>query len=65
MGKGAEKAPATGPNQGGSGPWQWIGRGIPVGWATDGTNRHDSILFEPTLEAVGDRGPLLDVETWT
>ena len=47
--------------------WKWSlatdANGIPVGWATDGANRHDSILFGPTLEAVGDRGLLLDVET--
>ena len=47
--------------------WKWSlavdANGIPVGWATDGANRHDSILFEPTLEAVGDRGLLFDVET--
>ena len=47
--------------------WKWSvatdANGIPVGWATDGANRHDSILFEPTLEAVSDRGLLFDVET--
>lgn len=37
--------------------------GIPVGWATDGANRHDSILFGPTLNSVDDRGLLFDVET--
>jgi transposase len=37
--------------------------GVPVGWATDGANRHDLILFEPTLAAVETRGLLLDVET--
>ena len=40
--------------------WKWSlavdGMGIPVGWATDGANRHDSILFDPTLEAVTSRG---------
>ena len=30
--------------------------GSPVGWATDGANRHDSILFAPTLESMADRG---------
>ena len=47
--------------------WKWSlatdANGIPLGWATDGANRHDSILFEPTLEAVGNRGLLFDVET--
>ena len=37
--------------------------GIPVGWAIDGANRHDSILFDPTLEAVDSRGLVLDIET--
>ena len=47
--------------------WKWslaVDRaGIPVGWATDGANRHDSILFEPTLESVADRGLIPDLET--
>ena len=47
--------------------WKWSvatdANGIRVGWATDGANRHDSILFEPTLEAVSDQGLLFDVET--
>ena len=47
--------------------WKWSlatdANGIPVGWATDGANRHDSILFESTLEAVRNRGLLFDVET--
>ena len=34
-----------------------------MGWATDGANRHDSILFEPTLNSAAQRGLLLDVET--
>jgi len=25
--------------------------GIPVSWATDGANRHDQVLLEPTLAA--------------
>jgi hypothetical protein len=37
--------------------------GIPIGWVIDGANRHDSILLAPTLQAVADRGLLLDVET--
>ena len=47
--------------------WKWSlatdANGIPVGWATDGANRHDSILFEPTLDSVADRGLVFDVET--
>ena len=34
-----------------------------MGWAIDGANRHDSILFEPTLESVADRGLIPDLET--
>lgn len=34
-----------------------------MGWATAGANRHDSILFEPTLDSVYDRGLLPDIET--
>jgi transposase len=59
----------TGPNpvdRGRSG-WKWSlltdKAGIPVGWATDGANRHDVILFGPTLAAVERRGLLADVET--
>ena len=37
--------------------------GIPIGWVIDAGNRNDSILLEPTLQAVADRGLLLDVET--
>ena len=47
--------------------WKWSlatdANGIPVGWVTDGANRHDSILFEPTLDSVAQRGLLFDVET--
>lgn len=59
----------TGPNpvdRGRSG-WKWSlltdRAGIPLGWATDGANRHDTILFAPTLDAAGRRGLLLDIET--
>ena len=59
----------TGPNptdRGKSG-WKWSVAtdlfGIPIGWVIDGANRHDSILLEPTLQAVADRGLLLDIET--
>ena len=47
--------------------WKWslaVDRaGIPVGWATNGANRHDTILFEPTLQAAQNRGLLPDIET--
>jgi hypothetical protein len=67
------KAPAgghgTGPNptdRGKSG-WKWSlladRNGVPLGWATDGANRHDTILLEPTLAAVNARGLLAEVET--
>jgi transposase len=59
----------TGPNpvdRGRSG-WKWSlltdRAGIPIGWATDGANRHDTVLFEPTLEDAAMRGLLIDVET--
>jgi transposase len=46
--------------------WKWSlladRAGIPIGWATNGANRHDVVLFEPTL-AAADRGLLADVET--
>jgi hypothetical protein len=34
-----------------------------VGWAAEGANRHDVILFEATLDAAARRGLLADVET--
>jgi transposase len=47
--------------------WKWSlftdRAGIPIGWATDGANRHDTILLEPTLLAVAGRGLLADCET--
>ena len=47
--------------------WKWsiatdFG-GIPVGWATDGANRHDQKLLGATLDAVARRGLLWDVGT--
>ena len=38
--------------------------GIPVASATDGANRHDTILLAPTLQAARRRGLLPDVETF-
>jgi len=47
--------------------WKWSlftdRNGIPLGWATDGANRHDTTLFEPTLAQVIQRGLLADTET--
>ena len=43
--------------------WKWSVAtdlfGIPIGWVIDGANRNDSILLEPTLQAVAARGLLL------
>ena len=37
--------------------WKWSiltdKNGIPLGWAVDGANRHDSVMLEPTLNSVG------------
>ena len=67
------KAPCGGegtgrnPTDRGKRGWKWSlmcdRAGIPVGWAADGANRHDTILFEPTLDDVARRGLLGDVET--
>lgn len=47
--------------------WKWSicadRDGIPIGWAIDAANRHDTILLEPTLDAVADRGLIKDIET--
>jgi transposase len=47
--------------------WKWSiatdANGIPMGWAIDGANRHDSKLLEATLEAVDDQGLLEEIET--
>ncbi|HEY5251411.1 MAG TPA: transposase [Acidimicrobiales bacterium] len=59
----------TGPNptdRGKSG-WKWSlltdRAGIPIGWTTDGANRHDTVLFTATLEPAKHRGLLNDIET--
>lgn len=67
------KAPSggegTGPNPTDRGKtgWKWSLAtdrwGIPIGWVAAGANRNDSILLEPTLTAVADRGLLADIET--
>ncbi len=47
--------------------WKWPvltdANGIPVGWAIDGANRHDSVMLEPTLEHAARLGLLCDIET--
>jgi len=47
--------------------WKWSiltdTRGIPIGWTIEGANRNDSILLAPTLDDVGKRGFLPDIET--
>ena len=59
--------PRTNPCDRAKSGWKWslaVDRaGIPLGWATDGANRHDSILFDPTLEAVASRGLIPDIGT--
>ena len=59
----------TGPNPTDRGKqgWKWSiaadRHGIPIGWATAGANRHDTILLEPTLDTVAARGLISDIET--
>jgi transposase len=47
--------------------WKWSiateARGIPIGWTIDAANANDSILLEPTLNDVAERGLLADIET--
>ena len=47
--------------------WKWSlmtdRNGIPVSWAITGANRHDTVLFEPTLAPAARHGFLHDVET--
>jgi hypothetical protein len=61
--KGPAPTPPTEPRSGGSGRSPPTCSPIPIGWVIDGANRNDSILLEPTLHAVADRGLLSDVET--
>jgi transposase len=43
--------------------WKWSiltdKNGIPIGWAVDGANRHDSVMLEPTLDDAQERGLLV------
>jgi len=61
--KGPAPTPRTEPRSGGSGRSRLTCSPIPIGWVIDAGNRGDSILLEPTLQAVADRGLLLDIET--
>ena|SRR5215207_6413761 len=67
------KAPAGGqgtgrnPTDRGKLGWKWSlladRDGIPIGWAADGANRHDTILLPATLQATAQRGLLIEVDT--
>ena len=61
--KGPAPTPPTGPRSAGSGRSRPTCSPIPIGWVIHGANRGDSALLEPTLQAVANRGLLLDVET--
>jgi len=39
------------------------GAGIPVGWAADGANRNDIMLFGPTVDQIVERGLHHDIDT--
>ena len=56
-------APLTGANS--AGRWSLFAdrNGIPVGWAIDGANRHDTVLLEPTCSRVTERALICDAET--
>ena|SRR5665213_2101155 len=47
--------------------WKWSiatdTLGIPIGWTTDGANRHDCVMVPATLQAVARRGLLGEIET--
>ncbi|WP_423923770.1 IS5 family transposase [Candidatus Poriferisodalis sp.] len=67
------KAPCGGPGTGKSPVdrsktgWKWSlatdAAGTPVAWAADGANRHDTILFEPTVAEIARRGLHHDIDT--
>jgi transposase len=67
------KAPAGGegtgpsPTDRGKRGWKWSllteRDGIPIGWASDGANRPDTVLLPATLQAAADRGLLIEVDT--
>ena len=47
--------------------WKWSvacdHHGIPIGWTIDGANRNDVRFLEPTLDAIAERGLLVDIDT--
>lgn len=59
----------TGPNPTDRGKlgWKWSllvdARGIPLGWQIASANRNDSVLLAPTLDDLGGRGMLNEIET--
>ena len=59
----------TGPNPTDRGKqgWKWsvaVDRhGIPIGWTTDGANRNDVRMLEPTLDDIAAAGLLVDIDT--
>jgi len=59
----------TGPNPTDRGKrgWKWSiatdRNGVPLGWVSDGANRNDCALLPSTLDAVGERGLLGEIET--
>ncbi len=67
------KAPCGGPGTGknptdrGKLGWKWSlltdRNGIPVSWAISGANRHDTVLFQPTLAPAAHTGLICDIGT--
>jgi transposase len=59
----------TGPNPTDRGKcgWKWSvaveRHGIPIGWATDGANRNDIRMLEPTIDNIAANGLLADIDT--
>jgi transposase len=67
------KAPRGGEGTGpspvdrGKSGWKWSlltdKAGIPIGWSTGGANRHDTVLFDSTIDSADRRGLLFEIET--
>ena len=57
----------TQPHRPGKSGWKWSiateRNGVPIGWVTAAANRNDCVLLAPTLDAVAQRGLLLEIET--
>jgi len=62
-GEGTGKSPVDRRKSG----WKWSvaieGAGIPIGWAADGANRNDIMLFDPTVDQIVRRGLHHDIDT--